>query len=312
MILWNYCKRRPFIWHTNNGQYWAIITGATDGIGYEFARQLALKGYNIVMISRNLKKLTIKRQMILDELSNKNINIKIETIGVDFQRLDIYDQIKSIIEDKDVYILVNNVGIVNIHESDYFHLESSDYHHNMINVNIISVVKMTEMLLPKMIKQKRGLILNMSSNVAERHSGFYASYSSTKAFILNLSKTLHHECLSRNVLIFALMPLFIQSKMIAIPPSISIPTSECYVQNALKSINWNQSYGCGYFWHRLLSTGVKIISIIFGERIEAIFSRNVILYIQRMHHDRTLAESSNFFRIIFHSLWKTLFVTNEI
>ena len=52
IILWKFWNR-PFVWDTNNGEYWAVVTGATDGIGYEFAQQLAQKGYNIVMISRN-------------------------------------------------------------------------------------------------------------------------------------------------------------------------------------------------------------------------------------------------------------------
>ena len=67
IILWKFWNYRPFVWDTNNGKYWAVVTGATDGIGYEFARQLAQKGYNIVMISRNPEKLATKRQTILDE-----------------------------------------------------------------------------------------------------------------------------------------------------------------------------------------------------------------------------------------------------
>ena len=68
--LFRYLKRRKFIWTTNDGQYWAVVTGATDGIGFEFARQLARKGYNLMMISRNEEKLAAKRQLILNECSS--------------------------------------------------------------------------------------------------------------------------------------------------------------------------------------------------------------------------------------------------
>ena len=152
-----------------------------------------------------------KRQTILDESGN---NVQIETVAVDFKKLDIYDQIRLAIKDKDVFILVNNVGFANMEKLDVFYNESSDYHQDMISVNITSTVRMTDLILPTMIEKQRGLILNLSSNIAEHSCGFGTMYSSTKAFILNFSQTLYYECLPKNVLVFALTPMFVHSQLI--------------------------------------------------------------------------------------------------
>ncbi|OTF72051.1 hypothetical protein BLA29_008651, partial [Euroglyphus maynei] len=159
---------------------------------------------------------------------------------------------------------------------------------------------MTDMILPMMIEKQRGLILNMSSNVAEHPTGFLASYSSAKAFILNLSQTLYHECLSKNVLVFALTPLFIHSQLVAFRPTIFIPSSKCYVHSALKSINWNNTFSCGYPIHRLQSELVRFVSIIFGERFSVLFGLNFYHYILKSNHNREFAESGNeFFKLLF-------------
>ena len=152
-----------------------------------------------------------KRQTILDESGN---NVQIETVAVDFKKLDIYDQIRLAIKDKDVFILVNNVGFANMEKLDVFYNESSDYHQDMISVNITSTVRMTDLILPTMIEKQRGLILNLSSNIVEHSCGCQTMYSATKAFILNFSQTLYYECLSENVLVFALTPMFVHSQLI--------------------------------------------------------------------------------------------------
>merc|ERR1719450_829776 len=84
---------------------WAVVTGATDGIGKAIAKQLAKRGINIVLISRSSDKLTT----VAEELVTFNVQVK--TITYDFSDANNYGQIAEEIEDLDIGILVNNVGI---------------------------------------------------------------------------------------------------------------------------------------------------------------------------------------------------------
>lgn len=86
---------------------WAVVTGCTDGIGKAYAEQLAKRGFNIVLISRTLDKL--KQQAL--ELEN-NYNVLTKVIAADFTEPDvIYPEIGAQLEDLDIGILVNNVGV---------------------------------------------------------------------------------------------------------------------------------------------------------------------------------------------------------
>jgi len=107
----------------------------------------------------------------------------VKTITADFSRTDIYDNIANELEKLDsIDVLVNNVGIV-YHLHEYFVKIPRAFNENYFNINMLSYVKMIELVLPKMIQQKRGIIINISSQAGERPVPLMATYSASKCFI---------------------------------------------------------------------------------------------------------------------------------
>ncbi|CAG2122622.1 unnamed protein product, partial [Medioppia subpectinata] len=141
---------------------WAVVTGATDGIGLQYAKQMAQKGYNLVIISRNEDKLMATQKSLLNDYKDCK---QVKIIAADFSRTDIYDKIAKELNQLEVIdVLVNNVGIV-YHIPEYFLKIGSAFNEQYLNVNCVSALKMSEIVLPKMCQNRRGIIINISSAI---------------------------------------------------------------------------------------------------------------------------------------------------
>lgn len=139
---------------------WAVVTGASDGIGKEIAKQLAKRGLNIVLISRTLSKL----KQVANEIE-KNYKVKTLVVDVDFkQGLPAYDRIKPYLEDLDIGVLVNNVGMSAPNFERYHEAAVLDsFLWNILACNVLSVTFMTKLVIQGMVDRKKGLVLNVSS-----------------------------------------------------------------------------------------------------------------------------------------------------
>jgi 17beta-estradiol 17-dehydrogenase / very-long-chain 3-oxoacyl-CoA reductase len=113
-------------------------------------------------------------------MRNKHFNIflKVKTIALDFNRDDIYDKIETELNKLDLIdVLVNNVGT--IHRMEYFTKIPVAYNKTYFNVNMLSYTKMIEIILPKMVQQKRGIIINISSQAGERPVPLMTTYAAS-------------------------------------------------------------------------------------------------------------------------------------
>lgn len=159
---------------------WALVTGATDGIGKAFACQLARKGLDLIIVSRNYDKLRTVSKEIQADFPYTQIKI----IPLDFSgnisagvRL-IEDEIKGL----DVGILINNVGIT-YPSAMYFHEVDEKVWMNIVKVNLEGTTMVTKAVLPGMIQRKRGAIVNIGSGAAivvPSHP-LFTIYAATKA-----------------------------------------------------------------------------------------------------------------------------------
>jgi len=113
---------------------WALVTGATDGIGKCYCELLAKEGFDILLVSRTLAKL----QATASELQTKH-GIKTDIFVADFTKTDFYDKMEEYIKDLDIGVLVNNVGMF-YDGPDYFISDRypKEFNRNMINCNVMS------------------------------------------------------------------------------------------------------------------------------------------------------------------------------
>jgi uncharacterized protein len=177
-----------------------LITGASSGIGYEMAQQLAALKYNLILVARSEDKLAALRQ----ELSSK-YGIVAHYIPKDLskteQAIQLFNDIKS--ANYQVSHLVNNAGF-----GDYgsFLETSLEKELNMIVLNVSSLVVLTKLFAKDMAAGKSGRIMNVSSVLAYLPFPYMSVYSATKSFVLAFSQTLAAELEGTGVVITTLAP----------------------------------------------------------------------------------------------------------
>ncbi|CAG2114846.1 unnamed protein product [Medioppia subpectinata] len=165
IYLWLKYKARQFKWR-GGPHTWAVITGCTEGIGLAYAEQLAAKGYNLLLISRNDEKLQKVKSDI--EVKNKSAR-KVRTLAIDFFDTsdETYDKIDHMLDTLDeIHVLVNNVGTNYPNEKPEYMTKIPGLTHvimSLINVNIVSCTRLTALVLPRMERRGRGVIINLSS-----------------------------------------------------------------------------------------------------------------------------------------------------
>lgn len=190
---------------------WAVVTGASDGIGRGMATDLARRGMNVVLISRTQAKL----EEVAEELKAK---YKIETkcIAFDFSSANehAYKKLVNDIAAIDVAILVNNVGI-NYSYPQNFETVDVEEDLKMLTVNCESIVRLTKAVLPKMKERKSGAIINLSSFSAKVPTPLLATYSGTKAFAMKFSESLAEEVRPFGIDVMSVSPNLVVSRMSA-------------------------------------------------------------------------------------------------
>jgi len=164
---------------------WALITGASRGLGAEFARQLAAKGLNLVLAARSEDQLKELAHVLEREY---NINVKI--IAIDLSREDLLDPIKKATDSLDIGLLVNNAGLSTVGP---FLDMSADYLLSQFHTNARAALILTRYFGEKMAAHGRGGVIFLSSGSALHGSPFCANYSGTKAYNLMLAESLWAE-----------------------------------------------------------------------------------------------------------------------
>jgi short-subunit dehydrogenase len=162
----------------------ALITGASSGIGREFAKLLAHKGYDLILVARDEDKLNTLK---------KELNTNIKTITVD---LSIEDNCKKLYaENPDIDLLINNAGFG---DCGNFTNTSLDKEISMINTNITAYHILTKLYLIDMKKVNKGHILNVASIAGFMPGPLMATYYATKSYVVRLSEGIREELKKEN------------------------------------------------------------------------------------------------------------------
>ncbi|XP_013184064.2 very-long-chain 3-oxoacyl-CoA reductase [Amyelois transitella] len=227
---------------------WAMVTGSTDGIGKEYARQLAARGCDIILVSRSLDKL----KNVASEIE-KEFKVQTKVIAIDFTHDEsIYDKLEKEIQGLEIGTLVNNVGLAYPYLEYFLDLpEWKKLMRNLINVNIVSMIRVTGLVLPDMVKRGKGIIINLGSASYEVQSPLLVVYSATKAFVVKFSDGLRYEYASKGIIVQCLSPSLIATNMTGLSSSIITPSPETYVKSALSMLG-SVHRSSGYFPHSFL------------------------------------------------------------
>ena len=163
----------------------ALITGASTGLGKDFAKILSNKGYDLVLVARS------KEKMI--ELKEE-LNTKVEIEVMDLSEIENAKKLARKYKDE-IDLLINNAGFG---ECGYFNEINIDTELNMIDLNIKSLHILTKEILSEFIKKDKGQILNVASSAAFQPGPLMATYYATKSYVYNLTMAIYEELRRKN------------------------------------------------------------------------------------------------------------------
>ena len=179
----------------------ALITGASAGIGREFARQLVGRAGSLVIVARRAERL----EELRDELTARVPNLNVHVRAADLSKPDDVDQLGAWLEQEKLAIdfLINNAGLGDV---GLFATSDPQRVREMISVNIAALTLLTQRLLPGMIARKRGAVLNASSSASFLPMAGFAVYAATKAYVTSFSEAIRAELRGTGVRVTALCP----------------------------------------------------------------------------------------------------------
>ncbi|WP_281310122.1 SDR family NAD(P)-dependent oxidoreductase [Flavobacterium flavigenum] len=179
---------------------YVLITGASSGIGYEMAVELANKKFNLILVARNENELK-KIQAELIQKYAVLVEIIVKDLSVAGAATELYNEINKL--NLTVTTLINNAGVGNYGN---FIETSLEEELQMIQLNISSLVVLTKLFAKDMVARKSGKIMNVASLLSFLPFPYYSVYSATKTFVLAFTETVAAELEDSGVVITALCP----------------------------------------------------------------------------------------------------------
>ena len=174
-----------------------LITGASRGLGANFSKVLAAEGFKIIGVGRNKKNL----KSVISNLPNQNLEHEFLEIDITNEQ-EVFEKLPGL----DIYGLVNNAGIANtklLHEETYSNLSK------IFNTNLLGSMNVSNAIIPNMIKNKSGKIINIASTLGYRPLSYVGAYSATKAALIQVTKSQSIELARFNICVNALAPGYI-------------------------------------------------------------------------------------------------------
>ena len=210
-----------------------LITGASSGLGRDFAFKLAEEKCDLILVSRDINKLESIQSKI------KNVDVKIESLDLSVKQnvYKLYEKYKG-----EVDLLINNAGYG---ECGYFSKLDLENDINMINLNVVAVHMLTKLFLKDFISKNEGQILNVASLAAFQPGPLMATYYSTKSYVYNLTMAIYEELRREksNVKISVLCPGPVDTnfnKRAHVNFSVKPMTSDYVTEYTLKKLKRNK------------------------------------------------------------------------
>jgi short-subunit dehydrogenase len=218
-----------------------LITGASSGIGEVFARKLAARGRNVLLVARSEDKLIT----LCNELGRSN-SIRAQYVALDLSKPESGARLFEEAEQRglSVDMLINNAGFGSMREFSKLDLAREL---NMIDLNVKSLVELTHRFLQPMIERRQGAIINVASTAGFQPVPYMATYAATKAFVLSFSEALWEENRAHGIKVMALCPGVTETNFFEAarghkPPARVAQTPEEVVDTALRGLAHSRSH----------------------------------------------------------------------
>ena len=280
-MVWELCQK-GYNWIDRYGENsWAVVTGATDGIGWEFCREIAKRGLNVVLISRTESKLQNRCKELVTEFPN----IKADYIIADFSintTSEFYKDIGKQLEDKDVSVLVNNVGLfaTKIKNCD------PDELRNALVVNTLAQCLMTKVLIERLYsREKKSAVINVGSMSSKCPSFIMAPYHATKCVGANFTIG-EADNFNDKVDFLACYPAYVATNMVVNRKKdfVTIDATEC-AENFCRVVGVvNQSWG--HPKHQFFCRTGAVVKWIFGWKLVIKAMYVILKLVQRFQYKK--------------------------
>lgn len=252
-----------------------MVTGASDGIGKEFAIQLAKHGFSIVLVSRTQSKLTA----VASEIKARYPSVQTKCVAIDFAQplsqsndknehsgRGNYVELESALAGLEIAVLVNNVGRSHSIPVPFLNTPVQEMQ-DIINVNCGATLQVTQMIAPQMVARRRGLIITMASFGGIVPTPLLATYSGSKAFLQHWSSALAAELAPAGIKVQLVQSNLVVSAMSKVrKPSALVPTPKVFVGAALAKIGRSggaqgiAATGTPYWAHALMHWALASIT----------------------------------------------------
>lgn len=258
-----------------------MITGASDGLGKEFAQQLAGKGYNLVLISRTQSKLTALASALTS--AHPTIEVKIFPLDYTLATPQTFTTLAQLTAPLDVSLLINNVG--QSHDIPVSYLETPAAERDaIVAVNVTGTLRTTSAIAPQLVARRRGLILVLASFAGVFPTPLLATYSGSKAFLTAWGQALGDELRGSGVKVQVVQSHLVVSAMSKVRrASVLVPTAGAFVRKVLGMVGRSGgSQGWGgvvtpWWSHALMQW---VLENVLGARSAFLLGRN-----REMHVD---------------------------
>lgn len=177
----------------------ALITGASSGIGAVYAERLARQGYDLMLVARSRSKLNA----LANQLSNQT-GRAVEVVAADLKdKADLLRVEKILRHDASITLLVNNAGVGAVMPLLGSPVDDME---DMITLNVTAFMRLAYAVVPGFVARGSGTVINIASIVAIAPEILNGVYGGTKAFVLSLSQSMHHELADKGVRVQAVLP----------------------------------------------------------------------------------------------------------
>lgn len=179
---------------------WALVTGASAGIGHAYATELARRGLNVVLVARRQERLEALAMELSGMFATRSVIVS-EDLGVPGAAGRIAGQVSA--KGIQLRLLVNNAAVGHWGR---FEDVGQEAYRSMLQTNIVALVELTRAFLPDLAARTPSAVVNVASGAAYQPVPFMAAYAASKAFVLSFSQALYGEWVARGVLVQALVP----------------------------------------------------------------------------------------------------------